>query len=158
MKVIFLDIDGVLNNAETNSRTPSGFLGISYSLVNNLAAIVCATDARIVLTSTWKKHWEADKTDIGVDGAYLDKRLREYGLRIIDKTDDHLSDRGAGIKKWMEGKLIDSWVVLDDDIFFDYDLDIINHLVLTDSAIGLTDKDARLAIRILNKTEDSYGS
>lgn len=51
MKLIFLDIDGVLNNCETAARAPSGNTGIEDKLVQRLAHIVGETDAKIILNS-----------------------------------------------------------------------------------------------------------
>ena len=51
MKVIFLDIDGVLNEEKSRSRCV-GYKGIDDKKAENLAKIVRATDAKIVLVST----------------------------------------------------------------------------------------------------------
>ena len=64
MNVIFLDIDGVLNYSESESRNGL-YLGIDSKRIKNLAKIVAATDAKIVLTSTWK--------DSYVIGGYKDQ-------------------------------------------------------------------------------------
>ena len=61
MKVIFLDIDGVLNaNEDFGGRSkpnPSihGILGITTTRLNRLKQIIDKTDAKIVLTSSWKE-------------------------------------------------------------------------------------------------------
>ena len=60
MKVIFLDIDGVLNYATTAARAPCGCIGIAEPAVRNLKKIIDATGAKIVLTSTWKSEWNID--------------------------------------------------------------------------------------------------
>ena len=59
MKVIFLDVDGVLNSVRTKEQTPSGCTGIESKLVKNLAKIVNETKAILILTSDWKIEWEA---------------------------------------------------------------------------------------------------
>ena len=114
--VIFLDVDGVLNDRYTEDRTPCGFIGLEDSMIANLAFIVEKTGAEIVLTSTWKSEWKPHMKDCEPDGAYLSKRLKKHSLRIIDKTEDHTADRGAGIKQYLdEHPDIENWVVLDDD-------------------------------------------
>ena len=87
--------------------------------------------------------------------AYLDERLAEEGLRIIDKTEGSVSDRGHGIVDWLSKHPVESWVVLDDDIFEDYDeCGIMPHLVKTSFYDGgLKDKHVELAITLLNTTE-----
>ena len=45
MKIIFLDIDGVLNNSETAAGAPSGSTGIEDKLVQRLVRIVEKTIA-----------------------------------------------------------------------------------------------------------------
>lgn len=47
---------------------------------------------------------------------------------------------------------VDSYVVLDDHIFLDYDDEIMKHLVLTDAKLGLTEKNVCKAIKILTDT------
>ncbi len=61
MNIIFLDIDGVLNsqamyesNTDTIINTPSGKL--SQYCINNLNHITDNTNAKIVISSTWRKY------------------------------------------------------------------------------------------------------
>jgi hypothetical protein len=56
VKAIFLDIDGVLNTMYTEGRVTGSklIIGIEDRFVELLKQIVDATDAVIVLTSTWK--------------------------------------------------------------------------------------------------------
>ena len=60
MKVIFLDVDGVLNAAYTRERAPSGTIGLNPQMVRQLKRIVDATGAVAVLVSSWKKDWDID--------------------------------------------------------------------------------------------------
>ncbi len=86
---------------------------------------------------------------------YLDKRLAEEGLKILDKTEGSVADRGAGIVDWLSEHPVESWIVLDDEIFPDYEeCGIMPHLVKTSFYDGgLKDKHTELAIKILNKGE-----
>ena len=61
MKVIFLDIDGVLNNLETKDRITPMLMGIEDSKVELLLKIVSETNSEIVLISTWGIHWKAEE-------------------------------------------------------------------------------------------------
>lgn len=151
-KVIFLDIDGVLNDAATDEYTPAKFMGIDDYKVKFLRQIVDATGASIVLTSTWKTEWSKNEEFLSVDGAYLNSKLAEESLHILDKTTDKILDRGAGIMRWLnDHPEVKSWVVIDDDIFTDYkEYDVLPHLVKTSFYFGLTQEHASQCIKILN--------
>ena len=56
MKIIFLDVDGVLNSNKTEDVF-RGFIGLDYSCIRLLKEIVDATSAEIVLVSRWKSRW-----------------------------------------------------------------------------------------------------
>ena len=72
MKVIYLDIDGVLNSTFTTERL-EGVVGIDDELLSNLKSIVDYTGAKIVLISSWKNGWEKnDKHLQNAFGNYLD--------------------------------------------------------------------------------------
>ena len=156
MKVIFLDVDGVLNYIKTEARAPSGTLGIASAPVKQLRNIVKETGAFIVLTSTWKEDWEFDEERCTPDGQYLVRKLKREGLHILDKTHDRVSDRGHGIRDWLNRHPgTDFWVVLDDDIFPDYEeCGIMPHLVQSSiGANGLNAELAAKAIKILTEGE-----
>lgn len=155
MKVIFLDVDGVLNEAGSKSRSPHGFIGVDDEKVAVLKQIVDATGAIIVLSSTWKKDWSNNPDEIGIDAVYLNKKLARYGLRIIDKTTDDMWNRGFGIKAWLSLHDVESWLVLDDDKFEDFEYEgIMPHFVQTSFASGgLTDQHIPKCIEILTKEE-----
>ena len=156
MKIIFLDVDGVLNDVCTPDRAPGGFIGINGYMVDNLKRIVDATDAKIVLVSTWKDDWEKDRELSSPDGRYLEDCINAKGLVIYDKTTDHISNRGEGIHNYLSGRAdIESWVVLDDDVFADYEkYNIKPHLVQTRfSCGGLTIPLSVQAIEILNQQQ-----
>lgn len=156
MKLIFLDIDGVLNNENSKAIAPSGCAGVDDKLTKNLASIIVETDAKIVLTSDWKIGWESIDDYCSEDAKYLNRKLRKYGMRISSKTyDDHVydsffEDRGKGIHNFLEKvQNVEAYVVIDDHTFTDFDDEIKAHLVLTDYRTGLTDSDAEKAIDIL---------
>lgn len=51
MKVIFLDIDGVLNDNNTKSISPNGFTFVDTSKILRLKRIIDSTEAKVVLSS-----------------------------------------------------------------------------------------------------------
>lgn len=83
MKVIFLDIDGVLNTPSSESRCGE-YIGIDDEKVKKLKQIIEATKAEIVLISTWKKYWRKEeklKPLQDYSANYLDEKLAKQGLK-----------------------------------------------------------------------------
>ena len=153
MKIIFLDVDGVLNSSETEDVF-RGFIGLDRSGIKLLKEIVDATGAEIVLISSWKSRWYKDHKNCQDNLAnYLDKRLSEESLKILDKTEGSSFDRGHVIIDWLSEHTTDSWIVLDDEIFEDYEeCGIMPNLVKTSFYDGgLKEKHVEMAINLLNK-------
>lgn len=92
LNIIFLDIDGVLNYVTCTDRVPhsSAIFGINQYNVALLSQIVKKTNAKIVLTSSWKSGWELDHFK-DVDTIYLAISLALQDLYIMDKTVDEVS-------------------------------------------------------------------
>ena len=76
MKVIFLDVDGVLNTKYSKSRC-GRFIGIDKDKVAQLKRIVDETDAEIVLSSTWRLGYNKDGHFLQEHGVYLDRKFAE---------------------------------------------------------------------------------
>ncbi len=159
MKFLFLDVDGVLNNIHTEDTAPSGCLGVSRRLIRNLADIIEKTGAIIILTSDWKIGWESFDFCCSNDAKYLNKKLSKEKIRITGKTyDEHIydrffEDRGKGIKRFLSQQInVESYVVIDDHVFLDFDEDIKSRLVKTDASVGLTEEDVERAIEILSQS------
>ena len=159
MKVIFCDVDGVLNNDETTAISPNGYRGVSNELIRNLRNIVRETGAKIVLSSDWRL--VRDDPEHSKDYRYLVRKLRfAGGLTIDGHTDDiSWSKRGTEIKKYLQDHPeVTDYVILDDlpfrDFLFCREL---RHLVLTDSRTGLTEEDVKRAVKILQgKKVEAY--
>ena len=156
MKIVFLDIDGVLNCEGSRSRC-AGYRGIDDKKAENLAQIVRATGAKIVLISTWKDDWrKTDKAHQGMMANYLDKKLKKQGLAAWDKTRDFVGERylsrGEGILEYLARGGAQGYVILD-DWQFDYDsCGLTGNYVKTDNYNGgLTEELAEKAIGILNR-------
>lgn len=161
MKAIFLDIDGVLNNFNTNKKYRSksrcrGLIGIDKDKVKRLAKIVQETNSILILTSSWKIGWELKLSEINTlnyHAKYLNNHLKRKGnLFITDKTREYnLNYRGKGIQSYLiKHPEITEWIVLDDEIFIDYEREgIMPHLIQTNSDLGLTNEDTDAAIKML---------
>ena len=150
-KIVFLDVDGVLNNDGTEEKAPSGYLGVSDELIERLGRIVQSQNAEVALSSDWRLS-ENDPKDCE-DYLYLKRKLEAFGIRISGGTPDiRASRRGQEIRAYLDALNEEAeWVVLDDVYFSDFDrFGITERLVLTDGADGLTEKDVSKAVGILN--------
>lgn len=151
MKAIFLDIDGVLNSEEHTAFIKS-FITYSDNMIEpfdddclyNLKYIVDETDAKIIITSIWR---------LFPDYLYiLMNKLEEYGLdkNVIslttsNKYKDKLQEIAVKLKKLG----ITEYVVLDNDDTLKLDRHII-----TNNVTGLTEIDAKQAVKILSFNEN----
>ena len=114
MKVIFFEVDGVLNYPESDAKAPSGKMGIAESCVKDLKKLVQESGARLVLIGNWRKDWDFDDSKCTKDGIYLNKKLERRGLHILDKTKEELSDDET-VADWIRRhpNVTDSCILLD---------------------------------------------
>ena len=104
MKVIFLDIDGVLNSMSCKA-TIEGFDFVEDEKVALLKEIIDLTGAKVVLSSTWRYGWYAmehiehpddgDLRDIRMFKSLRDKHL-DFDIKLLGYTED-FGRRGAEI-------------------------------------------------------------
>lgn len=114
MKVIFFNVDNVLNFPESDAIAPSGRKGIAESRLKDLKKLVTESGARIVLIGSWRKDWDFDDSKCSKDGIYLNKKLDRKGLHILDKINDELTDE-EGVSDWIRRhpNVTDSCVLTD---------------------------------------------
>jgi hypothetical protein len=163
-KVIFLDIDGVLNTkwwyTQMNRNTPKDKYGYAFdpNAVSNLKKILDQTGADIVISSSWKSFGYSE----------LEEMWEERGLpgKLIGITPNSVSDemllnadldnmelfsiRGMEIKEWLDkhGRNVSHYVIIDDmDNFLP---DQQPYFVQTNPEVGITKEDIDMAIKILN--------
>jgi hypothetical protein len=110
MKVIFLDIDGVLNCDKTPNPRKFPYI-VDKKLLARLEKLVDRTGAKVVLSSTWRcdpvgvfaaKHWGIPFIDVCPDRprsprcreitAWLADHPRVTRFVVIDDEDDGLDD------------------------------------------------------------------
>lgn len=151
MKVIFLDVDGVMNSFQNE--------WLDLKCVDNLYMIVKATNANVVITSSWRDGWfkEAEKKTLASpEMAALENAMNDLGMDIYDKTRPQLPGRmdfrGNQIKDYLDDHPdIEGFVIIDDLYFPDFG-QFEDRLVLTDfDDGGLTVEKAQEAIYILNQ-------
>ena len=121
MKVIFLDVDGVLNNMYSKSRC-QGYTGIDIDKVERLKEIVDATGAKIVLSSTWRLGYNKDGHRLKKHGDYLKRKFDKVGVVLYSVTPDLGKNgyyRGREIKQWIMdcGEEIERFVIIDDEMY-----------------------------------------
>lgn len=117
MKLIFLDVDGVLNCAETfEQRRDGNIAGTIFDLdprfVKRFKKIVKETGVKVVLSSTWRLHEDTRQA------------VRNHGIEFIDCT-PYITDvgtkRGREINAWLstytalKKEPIEKFCILDDD-------------------------------------------
>jgi hypothetical protein len=179
MKIIFLDIDGVLH---VISQGHDEYGGIFHPhLVDNLKYIIDQTDAKIVITSSWRKSSLIIMKEMwahrNLPGEVIDTTASIYvfkntnnfqfyngerELKPTPKFRGYCIPRGCEIEYWLKCNTkhqIQSYVILDDDT--DMLLSQQNKFVqcsgniededCIDIGYGLTKKCAEKAIQILNK-------
>jgi hypothetical protein len=163
--LIFLDIDGVIATPEC---LEDGMWGLVESKQELLGKIIESTDAKIVLSSSWRLHTVEDTV------AYMNKKGFRFSDRIIGVTirGYHYIQkgfpmsicRGVEIKQWIDNNIhrengqgafvrkkiqVDyNYVILDDDT--DMLLEQQRHFVQCDPKTGLTNYEVEKAISILN--------
>lgn len=163
MKIIFLDIDGVLNAHE---KLASGYCGASRPQVELFNKILRESpDVKIVVSSAWRYMiLRGDMTIKGFEFLLCILGVDAHG-RVVGHTvaDGEVADepnhfdtelwrsiglkmRALQIEKYLAENQVDRFVVLDD-------LPIkVPNLLQTDSGVGITERQVTHALRILNAT------
>lgn len=111
LKVLFLDIDGVINSTRTavvNRGYPHDFKKmerfdqVALGLIRNLCAL---GGVSIVLSSTWRKSFHYHEVANALD------------LPIIDATDTDGKLRGEEIERWLKANAerVECYAIVDDD-------------------------------------------
>ena len=132
-------------------RTGEGWCFVDNYLVQRVREIVDATGALIVLSSTWRDEWNREDESLnGPDFNELRDKFREFGMDFFDRTGAwQTRGRGWEILEWLNGREVDSFVILDD---WDDMGPISDHLIWTNPTYGLTEEQVQEAIEILNRS------
>lgn len=156
MKVIFLDFDGVIT-------IPSSRWHLKASLIRNVKRIVDETDAKIVVSSSWRHGFPEPNVEETV--RQIAGRLKRCPRNaMLNWLVDNLYDctpfsvdskyigtgRGGEIQTWLDRHPdVENYVIIDDD---DGMLDSqLYHFVQTNYEDGLTGTEAVRAIKVLNR-------
>lgn len=176
MKVLFLDIDGVLNSQNwfgfmkycEDNGTVEKILNyvdtndddVKYKLhmlddraIANLNRIIEATGCKVVLSSSWRSSRESDNIFTQYVLKLKGYKYDFYGVTPRLWHKEFGTQRGEEIQMWMDKELekneIESYVILDDDR--DMLPEQMDNFILVNNQYGLSDIDVFKAIEILNK-------
>lgn len=136
--IIFLDVDGVLNNEKYILKTHDS-TALDPESIRLIRKLASKTNSKIVLSSSWRY--------IKVDVKYLEDELE---IEFFDLTSfDRTITRGENIRQWLRihQKNVKNYVIIDDE---DDDIKDSRHFVQTKFKIGFKEKDYQKAFDILN--------
>lgn len=155
MRLIFLDIDGVLADQTSMGkrwqvRLPrvgiaksSPVPPLAPSCVERFNRLVSLTGAKVVVCSTWGREFQTEG---------LGRYLWEEGVRceLLGRTPlcDVYRVRGEDIQQWLDetDAPVESFCILDDH---DDMAHLKGRLVRTDTNLGLQDRDVSVAMALL---------
>lgn len=169
MKIVFLDIDGVLNHAATRhavspTETEPLPIPIAPECMTRLNRLVAETGAKVVISSSWRKfaRWQdlgpalvrhglvadviGETPDLVNDPVWLDAwRTRDGAPFTYERL-----ERGWEIAEWLAAHPeVTAFVILDDCS----DMDVLKPwLVLTHPCDGLDDPDVERAKWLLERS------
>ena len=154
--IIFLDIDGVLNNIKVRFNEES---------VNVVKELIQKYNAKIVMITSWQGNGTERRRK------WIQQQLEELGIYDIDFIDpnfvgnlcfkDNLSyikidSRLLGIVNYLQNKSKCNYIILDDDYHNDYKLLCLNHY-RTMPLKGLSYKDLpKITFKLVNLNNFKY--
>ncbi len=157
MKVIFLDVDGVLNSEGFLKNNPNEC--IDRNTVNILKNVIDKTGAVIVMSSGWRLWFDNNMMPQDGYSKCLYDILCEFDIKLFGKTPDFSTEEIRTRKTFShvkakeiiaclnEHKIFDKYVVIDD---LDLKNEEINeHLIRTNGQFGITEEDAMRVIDMI---------
>ncbi len=126
MKVVFLDVDGVLNTSKTFERVYHSFkntgkkeLEIDSFRLEYLKKIIDETGAKIVLSSAWRRFFQKLDNKIvprSERGKQFYDMLNNFNIQIYDILSfDSDINREELIIEWISKNEVDSFIIIDDE-------------------------------------------
>ena len=161
-KLIFLDIDGVLNPStniwhrkQKGEPTSSYYIKLPGDKLYRLKKIVKETGGEIIISSSWRIGFDRNLMEPSPSIINLSNQLAKYDIFISGFTPLHYDrHRGREINNYLMNFIHKNgykpkYIIIDDDI-----KDIVGqhrgHIVHTNTVLGLQDEHVRIAINLLN--------
>ena len=161
-RIIFLDIDGVLNSNfwnDSHQREISDGTLVDAEKVKLLSTLVKRTNSKIILHSGWKYWFDLDLKPLRQEAENLLMLFEKEELLLEGVTPDHSTEeirknkkfslvKASEILAWLaEHKTVDNWIVIDDLDLHNKEIEM--HQVRTDPSTGLTIDDVHKAEKML---------
>jgi len=156
MKLLFLDVDGVLNHHGFVTGAQS--CNIVPECVGRLNRIIAETDCKIAISSAWRYMIHGGAMTL----RGFEYMLRTHGCHVVERIVGITEEDGDkdGPERWTQicrfrdsCAVLHSWCVLDDEpMCFEEGADW-NKIVLTNGKLGLQDADAEKVIAMLNRRQ-----
>lgn len=169
-RYIFFDIDGVLNGTDENGEFIDA--EVHEDKVNALILIAKATNAKLVMASSWRTAWNEDGSlcKSSECNLKLHNMLKDAGCPLYSITPVLSYERGLEIKQWLteHAKEGFSFVCLDDEkSYYINDAFFKNSFIHTAPAhcdgawgsediVGLFQEHVQKAIDLFHNQESSY--
>ena len=139
MKLLFLDIDGVMT-ADEGTINNEKLYSFSSSCVEVLNKILSTNNVRIILTSSWRTVFDVEKQ------CRIFKENGVVQLPMGQTKDLGYKHRNLEIKSYLENRKVESFVILDDMQIEGFD----DHFVLIDPRKGLSEEYVERVNEILD--------
>ena len=152
VKILFLDMDGVINskwwydnrpNEPNMGRRDELYTMIDPDAVDRLNIIMSRTGCLLVLSSSWRS-----LDPISTINSAL--RLRNLAKPLFGITPSLGNPRGKEIQAWLDmaGSVVESFTILDDDSDMEH---LLPKLVQTSWDFGLQNEHVERAVEMLNE-------
>jgi len=156
MKILFLDIDGVLNNVLDQTRNEDELITENWLCINkanlaNVLALIEKFDLKVVISSDWRRNERSL--------SFIRSVLAKHGIPIFGNTKITNQSRSEEIREWVLENSPKSAIILDDLPASEVHPEMENILFhQTDYRFGFTEEDLyKLFSKLVEQSEMRLG-